>query len=241
MRGPGRAAPVIRIALSCPFCSTIRRRGLEEGYGVGVSGGLGLGLGLDGEAVGLLHGEDLGAGGLAQALLGLGEGEGLQGGALGGGGGAQVFGVDLDGVQRVGDVLEGLEHGGAVLGAGLGVLGLGLALLGEQLPPSKMGWANPPARVQNWLPLVRIDPRLVDAPPPLALSVMDGRRAATATPTSALAACRLASAARTSGRWSTSFDGRLTGSVSGRVRSARWRGLAVNSAGVRPVSTASWS
>src|SRR5262249_12866175 len=51
--------------------------------------------------------------------------------------------------------------------------------------------------------------------PALPLSVILGRRLASATPIWALEACRFASAARTSGRWRTMSAGRLTGKARG--------------------------
>ena len=65
--------------------------------------------------------------------------------------------------------------------------------------------------------------------PALAVSVTLGRRFATATPMRALAECRLASAARTSGRCSISAEGKLTGTLRGN-----WNDAMVN------VSTSSW-
>ena len=52
-----------------------------------------------------------------------------------------------------------------------------------------------------------------------------GSMLASATPTAADAACMFSSACRTSGRCSTSFEGRLTGRSVGRVRSLEAEGL----------------
>ena len=74
--------------------------------------------------------------------------------------------------------------------------------------------------------------------PALPVSVMLGRRLAVATPICALAACRLAWAWSTSGRCSTSTEGRLSGSSAGSVRLASVNFCRRRLAGKVPVRTA---
>ncbi len=102
----------------------------------------------------------------------------------------------------------------------------------SRAPPSKIGWATPADRVQKSLPPLTRVPSVGLAPPARADSEMLGRRAATATPTPALAACRLASAARMSGRWRT----RAAGRVRGRSRGREMRSRSISGAGAAPTS-----
>src|SRR5215813_1811447 len=75
--------------------------------------------------------------------------------------------------------------------------------------------------------------------PALAVSVMFGSRLAIATPTSALAECTLASAARTSGRCRTRADGRLTGTSRGRCSIASSNRSLTSWLGKRPARAVS--
>ena len=172
---------------------------------------------------------------LARGQLLAGDVQGRLGGGLRPHGGGEGPAVGLDRLQRVGDVLKGREDGAAVLRAGLFEQRLGLALLVQQLAaledrlgdharrqPEGVGTGEAGWR-RRWR-------RRRPEPP----RVMFGSRLAIATPTWALAACRLASAARTSGRWSTSFEGRLTGSWAGKVRLARRIGASWSSDGRAP-------
>src|SRR5262245_5775569 len=74
--------------------------------------------------------------------------------------------------------------------------------------------------------------------PALPLSVILGRRLASATPIWALAVCRFASAARTSGRWRTMSAGRLTGKARGGRKDLISNVAAMSSLGNRPVRKA---
>ena len=79
------------------------------------------------------------------------------------------------------------------------------------------------------------------AEPMSPVSVMFGKRLAMATPIWALADCRLASAARTSGRCSTSFDGRLKGRSRGSRNAASENFSGIRSLGKPPINAASRS
>ena len=91
----------------------------------------------------------------------------------------------------------------------------------SNVPKSKTGAVRPPAIVQKFVPGVNMLAAVLALLPRLAVSVICGSRAATATPICALALCMFASAARTSGRCSTSLPGRLTGRSSGSCNPAR--------------------
>ena len=79
-----------------------------------------------------------------------------------------------------------------------------------------MGCVTLPEMTQNSLPGINSWLRASALLPGFPVSVILGSRFAMATPIWALAACRLASAARTSGRCSTRCAGRLTGKSRGR-------------------------
>ena len=70
---------------------------------------------------------------------------------------------------------------------------------------------------------------------------MVGYSRAVATPIAALSACKRASAARMSGRWRASADGRLSGSSPGSVNSPRSNSGGDHAAGARPVRMTSAS
>ena len=104
-----------------------------------------------------------------------------------------------------------------------------------------MGCVTAPAKVQkpalsvnSWLPSSA-------AIPASAVSVMFGRRFATAIPIWALAACRFSSAWRTSGRCSTSCAGRLSGNSCGNCKLESSNSSAGGWLGKPPESAASRS
>src|ERR1019366_9161901 len=90
---------------------------LEQGGGVGEAGGLRRKQGDFGLLIGLLGSQQAQRVGVAVLQLALGDGEGGFGGGVGGGSPLNQFGILLQGHQRVGDILEGAEQGGAVLSA----------------------------------------------------------------------------------------------------------------------------
>mmetsp|Transcript_45587 Transcript_45587/g.127058 ORF Transcript_45587/g.127058 Transcript_45587/m.127058 type:complete len:325 (+) Transcript_45587:724-1698(+) len=104
-----------------------------------------------------------------------------------------------------------------------------------RVPPSNNGWVSPPVKLQkrllDWNSCDSVDEA---CPTPDAVMLKVGRRLARATPTSALAERRLASAARTSGRVSTSRAGTAVGSSAGRRSSARLKLASSGSTGYRP-------
>ena len=108
-------------------------------------------------------------------------------------------------------------------------------------PPWKIGAVTPDASCH--ISLVTVDMPLVMkvSNPSEAESVMEGYIWAVATPMAALAACRLASDARMSGRWCTRSEGRLTGSSPGSASRSRSNSGADHSAGNLPSRIASAS
>ncbi len=73
---------------------------------------------------------------------------------------------------------------------------------------------------QNPVPVLKRSPAESAVDPQLPVIANCGSMSAMATPASADAKCMFSSAWRTSGRCSTSFEGRLTGSSAGSVNSA---------------------
>ena len=84
--------------------------------------------------------------------------------------------------------------------------------LGRELAPVNPMWLEDPVPPEN----IRLKTNAML--PASAVSAKLGSRFATATPIRALAECRFSSAWRTSGRCSTNWDGRLTGSSCGSCR-----------------------
>ena len=91
----------------------------------------------------------------------------------------------------------------------------------SSVKPSKIGCVTPAVRVKKPLPGTNRPAIWVGLLPISAAILNNGRRFATATPICALAARQVSSAARMSGRCSTSRDGKLTGSSSGSCSDAR--------------------
>ncbi len=105
-------------------------------------------------------------------------------------------------------------------------------------PPWKSGWVSEVPALHAPVPAVKSWLHFNASVPMDAERLICGNRLAVATPTWALAWCKDASAAWTSGRWRMSFAGTLTGRSSGNVRCSR-SNTGVSVSGVFPASTAS--
>ncbi len=157
--------------------------------------------------------------------------------SLGGCFGSRLQGlrVVIDGAERIGDLLEGLQDNLLIVGPGFFVGGDGLAFFRPRAPPLKIGCAKAPPKLQMRTSLreAGADASAAGGKSDLRVEVGGGHSDIGA----GLMHERFGSA--DVGRWRTSDEGRVTGSSSGRCSVSRVMASMWASAGGLPMSTAS--